>query len=48
MHTYMYMHTYLHTTVYVFAWIHACWNIIKQLLNSKGDTLLYFLIDHTN
>src|SRR6218665_1671010 len=23
---------------YVCAWIHTCWNIFKQLLNSKGDT----------
>src|SRR6218665_3388597 len=28
----------LHTTDYVCAWIHTCWNIFKQLLNSKGDT----------
>ena len=47
MHTYI--HTYLHTTEYVCAWIHTCWNIIKQLLNSKGDTGLpdIFLIDGT-
>ena len=36
LHTYV--HTYLHTTVYVCAWIHTCWNIIKQLWNSKGET----------
>src|SRR6218665_3154858 len=50
------MHTYLHTTyilwytyVYVCAWIHTCWNIVKQLLYSKGDTGLpdIFLIDGT-
>jgi len=47
MHTYI--HTYLHTTVYVCAWIHTCWNIIKQLLNATGDTGLpdIFLIDGT-
>jgi len=34
-----YMHTYLHTTVCVCMDTHmyTCWNIIKQLLNSKGD-----------
>jgi len=45
----MYIHTYLHTTVYVCAGTHTCWNIIKQLLNSMGDTGLpdIFLIDGT-
>jgi len=37
-HTCTHTHTYLHTTIYVCAWIHPCWNIIKQLLNSTGDT----------
>jgi len=34
-----YMHTYLHTTVCVCmdTYMYTCWNIIKQLLNSKGD-----------
>src|SRR6218665_775760 len=47
MHTYI--HTCLHTTEYVCAWIHTCWNIVKQLLNSKGDTGLpdIFFIDGT-
>ena len=47
MHTYI--HTYLHTTVYVCAWIHTCRNIIKQFLNSTGDTGLpdIFFIDDT-
>jgi len=41
------VHTCLHTTVYVCAWIHTSWNIVKQLLNSKRDTELpdIFLID---
>src|SRR6218665_1368827 len=49
LHTYIYIHTYLHTTVYVCAGTHTCWNIIKQLLNSMGDTGLpdNFLIDGT-
>src|SRR6218665_1257451 len=44
-----YIHTYLQPTVHVCAWIHTCWNIIKQLLNSKGDTGLpdSFVIDGT-
>jgi|SRR6218665_1084776 len=47
--TYIHVHTYLHTTVHVCAWIHTCWNIITQLLNSKRDTGLpdIFVIDGT-
>src|SRR6218665_110143 len=46
------MHTYLHTTVCVCmdTYMYTCWNIIKQLLNSKGDAglpIYYFLIDST-
>src|SRR6218665_3631995 len=33
------MHTYLHTTACVCkdTYMYTCWNIIEQLLNSKGD-----------
>src|SRR6218665_1376902 len=45
------MHTYLHTTVCVCmdTYMYKCWNIIKQLLNSKGDAGLpnIFFIDST-
>jgi len=46
-HARIHIHTYLHTTVCVCAWIQTYWNIIKQLLNCKGDTGLpdIFLID---
>ena len=38
-----YIHAYIYThNIYygmcVCEWIHTCWNIIKQLLNCKGDT----------